>query len=34
MDLFANVLDEDAIDNLLTDDQADEILAMFERAGY
>lgn len=33
MDLFADVLDEDAIDNL-TDDQADEILAMLERAGY
>lgn len=33
MDLFANVLNEDAIDNL-TDEQADEVLAILEKAGY
>jgi hypothetical protein len=33
MDLFANVLDEDVIDNL-TDDEADEVLAILDKAGY
>jgi hypothetical protein len=33
MDMFANVLDEDVIDNL-TDDEADEVLAILDKAGY
>ncbi len=31
--MFENVIDEKALD-ALTDDQIDEILAIFEKAGY